>query len=540
MPRPKRSKVAPSAPITIPHLAKNAVASAVQKQKDILSPASSGRVITTSDDSDGLVVSKKIRAHGRGTQAQEYRMSGALAPDDIGPIRLKPPSKQTRAALSKIAREADYARKVAERKARQSVTQAEAATEPDEIPPSIPTELIPASQPSLSGMDDSSAMKRAQMGFESRIGETPRPLLSMLGASFKKRARQPSLLQMLQAQNDPSNDLDDNELDDFRPDDESTPMVKSMLQSNAQYTSSSSVPTSGSRKRKLATPEIQVPASQSHDLPSSPPPGLPQDQGDLYDLSAEEEGGPEPTLPRQRSIQTPQRHIDSDTLAPPRSSSPQKTKPRKTRGKTTKATMHPRQSRRKQLSPAPSPLSSASTNTSPLKPLPPKPLTTATLQNLLPRRRAPPKARDEYDVPSSSDVELDNTGLDKDEDELSFHAMTKMRRKKPKAIVQKRGAKAKEASGKRKSKTYSKKTTVESDNENHDDDDDDDDDDHGGREDENENGVIGRGRRKTPALDGRVKVEMKRLADKFREVDEYTLDFEEMTGNSSSQMKDAR
>ena len=532
MPRPKRSKVTPSAPITFPHLAKQAVASAAQKQKDTFSPASSGRVTTTSDDSDGLVVSKKTRARGRGTEAQEYRMSGALAPEDIGPTRLKPASNQTRAALSKIAREADYARKVAEGKARQGdAAQAQDATEPEQIQSSIPME----SKPSLGGVGISSAVKSAQIGLGSRIVETPQP--SMLVATFKKRARQPSLLQMLQTQNDPSDDLDDDEVDDFHPDDESTPMIKSMLHSNVQHTSSSSRQTSGSRKRKLASPEIQVPASQTPDPPSSPPSLPPQEQEDLYDLPAEDEGRLEPTLPRQRSTQTPQRQIDSDTLAPPRSSSPEIPKVRQSRAKSAKTATRPQQPRRKQFSPAPSPLSSVSTNISPVKPVSLKPLTTATLQNLLPRRRARPKPKGEHDIPSSSDVELDNTGLGEDEDELSFHATTKMRRKKPKPAVQKRGGKAKEAPGKRMSKTYTKKTVVVSDNEN-----DDDDDDVGQEENENENenGEGSRGRKRTPALDGKAKNEMRRLADKFREVDEYTLDFEDMTGNSSSQMKDAR
>ncbi|KAL9076569.1 MAG: hypothetical protein Q9161_000901 [Pseudevernia consocians] len=535
MPRPKRSKVAPSVPISFSHLAKPAVASAAQKQKEIFSPASSGRVTTTSDDSDGLVVSKKTGARGRGIKQQEYTMSGALAPEDIGPTRLKPASNHTRAALSQIAREADHARAVAEAKSRQDAAQAEAAIEPDQIPSSIPTEPILASKPSLSGMGNSSAIRSVQIGLGSRIDKTPRPQSSMLGATFKKRARQPSLLQMLQIQNDPSGDLDDDELDDFRPDDESTPMIKSMLHSNAQHTSSSSRQTSGSRKRKLANPEIQVLASQSRDPPSSPPSILPQEQDDMYDLPAEEERRPEPTLPQQRSTRTPQRQIESDTLAPPRSSSPEKPKARKTRGKSTLAATRPQQPGRKQLSPAPSPLSPTSTNTSPAKAISLKPLTTATLQNLLPQRRARPKSRGEYDIPSSSDVELDNTGLGEDEDELSFHATTKLRRKKPNPVVQKRGGKAKEAPGKRMSKTYTKKATVESGNENDDDDDDD-----GEEDSENENGVIGRGRRKTPALAGKAKEEMKRLADKFREVDEFTLDFEDMTGNSSSQMKDAR
>ena len=538
MPRPKRSKVAPSAPITFPHLAKPAVASASQKQKDIFSPASSGRVTTTSDDSDGLVVSKKTGARGSGLKAQQYTMSGALAPEDMGPTRLKPPSNQTRAALSKIAREADYAKKMAEGNAGEDAAQAEVATEPGQIPSSIPTESVPASKPSISGKGSSATMQTAQMGSEPRIGETPRAQPSLLGASLKKRARQPSLLQMLHTQDDPSNGLDDDELDDFLPDDESTPMIKSMSQSNAQQTSSSSLQTSGSRKRKLATPEIQVPASQSLDPPSSPPSVSPQEPGDLYDLPAEVAQRPEPTLPRQRSTQTPQRQIDSDTLAPPQSSSPEKPKARKTRGKATKAAPRPRQPRRQHSSPALSPLSPASTNPSPVKPIPLKPLTTATLQNLLPRRRARPKPRGEYDIPSSSDVELDNTGLGEDEDELSFHATTKTRRRKLNPVVQKRGGKGKEGTGKRLSKTYTKKRAVESDVENDDEDDDGDDGEEGDGE---ENGVNGRGRgKKTPALNGKAMDEVKRLVDKFREVDEYSLDFEDMTGHSSSQMMDAR
>lgn len=460
-------------------------------------------------------------------------MSGALAPEDIGLTRLKPPSNQTRAALSKTAREADYARKVAEKNARQDAAQADASPEPDQIPSSIPTKPVPESKPSRSPMGTSSAIESAQVGLGSRISETPRPHPSMLGATFKKRARQPSLLQMLHTQNDSSNELDDDDLDDFRPDDESTPMIKSMSQSNVQHISSSSRQTPGSRKRKLATPDIQVPASQPLDPPSSSPPITPQEQEDLYDLPVEEEEArPEPTLPRPRSAQTPQRQIDSDTLAPPRSSSPEKPKARKIRTRTTKAAPRPQQPRRKQFSPAPSPLSSVSTNVSPVKPVSPKPLTTATLQNLLPRRRARPKPRGEYDIPSSSDVELDNTGLGEDEDELSLHATAKMRRKKRNpAVVQKRGGRAKEAAlGKRVSRTYTKKATVESENENDDDD----------GEEVDEDGGIGRSRKKTPALDGRARDEMKRLADKFREVDEFALDFEDMTGNSSSQMKDAR
>lgn len=564
MPRPKRSKVAPSAPIALPHLTQPAVASAAQKQRDIFSPASSGRVTTTSDDSDGLVVSKKTGARGNGFQGQEYTMSGALAPEDIGSTRLKPPSNQTRLALSKIAREADYARKVAEVKikTRRDAAQTGAATETEQIPSSIPTELVPAPKPSPNSMGITSATKGTQVSLGSRISETPRPQPSMLGATFKKRPRQPSLLQVLQTQNDPSENLDDDELDDFHPDDESTPMIKSMSQTNAQHASSSSRQTSGSRKRKLATPEIQVPASQTRDPPSSPPSGRPQEQEDVYDLPAEEEEvRPEPTLPQPRTVQTAERQIDSDTLAPPQSSSPEKPKPRKTHAKPTKAaTTRPPQTRRKDPSLAPpSPLSSTTTSTnpsSPVKPAPLKPLTTATLQNLLPRRRrGRPIPRSEYDIPSSSsDIELDTTALGEDEDELSFHATTttmKMRRKKkipnPTSMPSKRAGikwkgkgKGKEAPApapekKRISRTYTKKTTttaVLSSDEN------DDDDDVGS---DVENDARNNPPRTLPPLqlDAKAMHEMRRLAEKFREVDEYSLEFEDLT-TGSSQMRDAR
>jgi hypothetical protein len=183
-------------------------------------------------------------------------------------------------------------------------------------------------------------------------------------------------------------------------------------------------------------------------------------------------------------------------------------------------------SHRKQPASARSPFSSTSTQIPPVRLTKPKPLTTATLQNLLPRRRARPQPKGDYDIPSSSDIEVDTTALGEDEDELSFHATSKMRRKKQSMgiVAQKRAAKGKEAGtggkGKRVSKTYTRKSGSESD--------------------VDEIGQRGeRGRSKTPGLDGKVKAEMKRLADKFREVDEYTLDFEDMTG-SSSQMKDAR
>lgn len=95
---------------------------------------------------------------------------------------------------------------------------------------------------------------------------------------------------------------------------------------------------------------------------------------------------------------------------------------------------------------------------------------------------------------------------------------------------QKSLAKRKENLGKKASKTYTRKSIVVSEDE-------DDDDENASRGEEQEN--LGIGRKKKAGLGGKASEEMKRLAEKFKEVDDFTLEFEDMTG-SSSQMKDAR
>ena len=535
MPRPKRSKVAPSVPIKLPHqrVPQPAVtASAAQKQRDLFSPASSGRITNASDDSDGLVVAKKGGRAMINTTPQQYTMSGALAFEDIGTTRLKPPSGKTRAELTRIIREADHAQAMEEARARGAKAQVTATEEPEQIPSSIPTK--PASirkNESNSSARESLAHEGAQVRVPIKAQETPRMQSSILGgAAFKKRPRQPSLLQMISSQNQTQiePDHDDDDMYNFLPDDESTPLIKSLSQPPAQRSSSSSVRTSGSRKRKQVTPELQVPASQSQStLPRSSPSSAPLQSMELpdpYDLSAQEDQ-PQPTLPRHRSTQTLQPQIQNELLAPPQSDSPAKpTKPAKASRKTKPRSQ---QSTRKEAALVPSPLLSISTHVSPIRPAKTKPLSTATLQNLLPRRRVRRKPKGDYDMPSSSDVELDNTGLGEDEDELSFHAI-KVRRKKSGMNVAKGAAKSKGGATKKIPKTYARKSLAISD---------DDDDISSAGEEGDEDVVVGK--KKNPALDGKAKAEMKRLADKFREVDEFTLDFEDMTG-SSSQMKDAR
>lgn len=537
MPRPKRGKVAPSAPITLPHQRVTQTpntAPGARNQDAIESPASSARITNGSDDSDGLVVAKKAGAKAGNIAAQEYVMSGALALEDVGATRLRPPSAKTRATLTRIVRDADHAQGRLGVEARKRAAQKADIMEPESIPSSIPLKSS-AKTNATGGSEYRSPGQGIQGLSRSKVQDTPRLHTSMLGiAPFKKRPRQPSLLQMVPPQTHAPEVIDDDDMYDFSPDDESTPFKKSLPQTDAHLTSSSSRLTTSSRKRKRATPEIQVYASQSQSpdppTPKSPVPPQSLEEEDLYGVSTEEDQV-QPSLPPHRPTSTLQPQIFSDTLAPPQSSSPPQSPPKAARINSAKGAKKskPRanQPKRQQPSPALPPLSPESKNISPIRPAQPKPLSTATLQNLLPRRRARSKQKGDYDIPSSSEVELDNTALGEDEDELSFH-VSKARRKTSRPTLPKSAARGKANAAKRASRTYTRKKHVLVEND--------------GRED-NESAVgdenVATGKDKGRDLDGKAKMEMKRLADKFREVDEFSLDFEDMTG-SSSQMKDAR
>lgn len=125
--------------------------------------------------------------------------------------------------------------------------------------------------------------------------------------------------------------------------------------------------------------------------------------------------------------------------------------------------------------------------------------------------------------------------IDEDQDELSFHALARHSRKpgvektesktgtgRPKKGKQvANGVASKAKGGKRPSATYSRRQNSEP-NEN---------------EDASSSGEEDHGG--MPIQDGKIKEEMKKLAAKFREVDDWGLEFEEVTG-SSDRMRDAR
>ncbi len=563
MPRPKRTKVAPF--IRTARAEESTLTSKATQNNSTASPSSSGRRTNGSDDSDGLVKTNKTMLNRKGVSAQEATMSGALPTADVlvGGTRTRPPTGRKRAALSRVAREADHARAIEALKARREAALAREKGDQIQIMSSMPektvtTEALPMNTRKGSETAMGAAMSKAtehmKQGTGLKTREPQRVESSVLGASaFKKRPRQPSLLQLIRSQNQdiPPMDDEDDDLDDFRPDDESTPFLKSLPQSNIHQSplasSSSSQQPSSSRKRKLTTPEIQVPASQPLVTQGSSPPQLADD--DLYGVSTEnDEPGitlpstksnrPEPELPPPHSTHTPPPKIWDDTQAPPESSSPPpqhqdpetRTRPKPASKPTTN---------RKQPSPGPSPVSptsSPSTSAPISRPL--KPLSTATLQNLLPRRRLrsrPKPASGAFDIPSSdvtpssdSDIDIESAPRDEDEDELSYHTTAKPK-KKPQShrTTLLKSRKTPNTKPKPNSKTYTRKTPATRTD-----------------EDEDDSGALIQGLN-APTKEGskkqslEAKKKLERIAMLFREVDEWELEVEEVTGEGSSQV-DAR
>jgi hypothetical protein len=557
MPRPKRTNII-SAKVVIasPHVAKSPTAHNTKPQLELF-PTTPGRVTTGSDDSEGLVKTQRNRVNRKGAVLQEVTMSGALAPVDTGEARVKPLTGRKRAALSRIVRNADHDKAIEALKARRDAALAAEKGTEVLVPSSDPREaIVPiesvAGQHKMDAALDTITVVDAQ---NPTIEATPRGGAFMLGGSnIKQRPRQPSLLQLVQAQARPQVESEDEDLDDFHPDDESTPFLhaKSQLltQSSPSPSPASSANQSSSRKRKLSTPVRQVGRSQSLETRTSTPktpsetPELDLEE-DVYNLpfpSSYHNDHPEPSLPILKSPQVLHSKQWSDTCAPPQSSSP-----------SSHDLLHRPLPKRSQLTRNSPSLSSPTS-----RPL--KPLSTATLQNLLPKRRVRLDSREPgpFELPSSSDVEIDTSRLSADADELSVAAKPKLRAKKnlnktnnqnlkaAKTLTIKKNPPRKGSNGKdnriaklqketpapKKPKTYarindvSKINTTASETEN--------------ESDENDLQIKATSRppphtKPTPPATS----ELQRLARKFQEVDRWELEIEDVTPSSGSQ-RDAR
>ncbi|MCJ1237333.1 hypothetical protein MMC14_005318 [Varicellaria rhodocarpa] len=447
MPRPKRTKLALSAP---------APTTRVQTLNTTIiantpsSPQSSARDATNSDDSEGLVKVNKSGVNRRGIAKKNARMSGALAVEDGGGTRLKPLTGRQRAAVSKIARDADHAKAIEGLKKRKEEAEAKLKNQQAIIPARMPEAdarqneqqpIVPSSMPEIDAAGSKSDMESKQIAHVGTVERAwPVPILkapatpiadtSILAlANFKRRPRQPSILQI--GRDEPAEETDIDDLDDFQPNDESTPFHLSRSRYDVQHTpashisSSQKMLSSGSRKRKLTSPEVQI--SPITQVPSSPAQHVEQMSvldSNPYQLPHYDRDILKPGLPITKSRRPVTPEIWSDTMAPPQSSSPIQETPPPTRPTHVTNAKKPnrQQPTRKPISNSPAPPRSISKlkDGRPLQAL--KPMTTASLQNLLPRRKrhVQTSTDDGFDLPNSSDVELDTTGLGEYEDELSF------------------------------------------------------------------------------------------------------------------------
>ena len=521
MPRPPRAKVAS-------RVAKPTVAPQKQQTRAVTTRATkvSEIIKSFSDDSDGLVTNTTTTRSRRGgketgrNDEAEFTMTGALPAEDATSI----PSAKKRTPVSKAPKRARTTRAGEKESAKKT-------SPPDVIPANIQSPTADDQADESSGFGD---LTFSSLGSDSpahgtrppsaiKVGATPAHEKSILAlTNFKRRARQPSLLRMVQQTTDvEDNDrdsLDDTEnfdFDDFLPHAESTPLNvrKAAPEEENRNDSGTQISSSGSRgtKRKLS-PVVQVPRSS--------PPCSPTSGADIESIRSPSPSLPE-VLPSREEVITQTQDDEeplSGTLAPPMSSSPVREKAAQESPAQTRARRRGRAAKTPaiDISDAEETETPARARRAPKK-KPPPTFSTTQLKGLLPRRRARPRDHDEFDLDSSDDI----TQLDSDIDELQrptrkTHARPAAGKLvSPKASKKTgRGKKAAPAASKpatKASRTYSRR--ISSDKEN---------------DQAEQDGDVA----ETSAIE-----ESERLAairKKFEEVDAFELDFETVDVTTSS------
>ncbi|OBT72467.1 hypothetical protein VF21_08531 [Pseudogymnoascus sp. 05NY08] len=409
-------------------------------------------------------------------------------------------------------------------------------------------------QPSILGNVRSSSVE-----VERDIGTPVNPGSALRTGLFRRRARQPSILgtpsqnpsRALPAEaSDQDEQGEDDEEDDFNPEDESTPL--NLPNSKPLDGSPQSTSPLNSRKRKLSSPSASNSSAALPPLERSPSSAL---------------SPPPVSSPLSARSQTPE--MMSSTHAPPHSSSSLRlslTPPRRTRATSGIPSERTPTTRRQpprsvamddDLPSSPPSLTHSPDNRPSIKKpagrpkgkaaakLEPASLSTAQLQLLLPRRRRR-AARDAYDI-GSSDDEVD---AESDEDELSHLAaapsrsnrqtpgarkrVTKLQsaiKGKGKAVAAAQAAAAKRTYGSRRGAAPSLSDKENGDNNAQVSDAEvDPDDSLAPVQDSVEDSSV---------LEERLGTELKIAKRKFEDVDQWEMEFEDMTANSSSP-KDAR
>ncbi|KAJ4987892.1 ATP-dependent RNA helicase [Stagonosporopsis vannaccii] len=484
MPRPARAKIqsktSTTTRVTKPN-ARKVAAPATTKSSTKQTRKATAALQSFSDDSDGLVTNTRSTRAKRDAPPQtspdvvdeaDLEMSGALPAENNPPATVsKPRTPAAKAATSTRATRGS---------ARLSARGTSPAVAQGQGSPNGTASHAPLEEGDTSGFGD---LTFSSLNSESpahgtrppsavKVGATPAHETSILAlTNFKRRARQPSLLRMVQQttdveDNDDSglSNTDNFDFDDFLPQDESTPLNKQRLTTEKEGANDSGAHLSSSgsrgRKRKL-TPVVQVPRSSP---PYDPPSGA----------DVESARSPSPSLPdvlpsREEVVEQTQDdpEILSQTLAPPKSSSPVREIPQPTaspqqarasrRGRSGKRTTYNEDSEAEDTeTPA-----KEKRNT---KAKAQQHISTAQLKGLLPRRRNRIRAHDEYDFTSSEDV----TQFDSDQDELQMPARRARQRLgvgktiSPKATKKARGKKA--TSLPRASRTYSRRISSDKEN----------------------------------------------------------------------------
>lgn len=472
MPRPKRTKIA----LTTTRVAKPAPRKEPAKPT-VKQPAKvSDTAHSFSDDSDGLVTKlKTTRARRRMpwektpelVDEADLVMTGGLPAAEEGPVRTSK-SRTPASVASRLSRSTRSIRTSAQKTTSSVVRAAPADSLAEE-----------AQDAESSGFGD---LTFSSLGSESpahgtrppsavKVGATPAHEASILAlTNFKRRARQPSLLRMVQQNTDVEDndqsgldDTDNFDFDDFLPQAESTPLhVRKGAQGDENRNDSGAqVSSSGSRgvKRKLS-PVIQVPRS-------SPPYDTPSAE------DVESARSPSPSLPeilpsREELVQQTQDDAEplSDTYAPPLSSSPVREVSRLAQSA---VQAHPsRRGRPSKKAPAVDVSDSEETETPAKAKRKAKPeaqnISTAQLKGLLPRRRNRMlRDRDEFDLESS-----EATPIDSDQDELQMPQP----RARPRPATGKlaspkvtRRGRPKKAAPAKPTKTYSRRISSDKENE---------------------------------------------------------------------------
>ena len=439
MPRPARAKIQSKATAT-PRVAKPTT----RKQTTSVATKPSTkqfRKATTalqsfSDDSDGLITNTRSRRAKCGAPAQrspnavdevDLEMTGALPTENEPPTTaLKPRTPASKASTGTRATRGSA--RLSAAKTSPAVAQAQARSPVEVTIHDTPDEGETSGFGDLtfSSLDSESPAHGTRPPSAVKVGATPAHETSILAlTNFKRRARQPSLLRMVQQttdveDNDESglSNTDNFDFDDFVPQDESTPLNKQRTTTEKEGANDSGAHLSSSgsrgRKRKL-TPVVQVPRSS--------PPYHPPSGADVESLRS-----PSPSLPdilptREEVVEQTQDdpEILSQTLAPPKSSSPVRavsqrpTSPQQNRARRRrragKQATHNDDSDAEETEPPAKQKRNAEAKAQ-------QGISTAQLKGLLPRRRNRVRAHDEYDLTSSEDM----TQFDSDQDELQMPA----------------------------------------------------------------------------------------------------------------------